>query len=226
MISSLCLKGRGKGRGSKGGGVLEVTTGFLKADTECQPCFWVMSYRNFCLLELALTGGLWKRTRLCNGHNELLLPEQIPWSMCLFVLHGISTERLIQRPLSEPASPTQMGTVFIRSRTARHIESNVLLNAGGTSVGFSGSVVCASAGAGSCLCEAQALLFCLFTLHDSTGPVVASSEAQRRGSLWIKSTTMSVCQDVLNIKIGKYYLGVLLFESALSECFYMWMLFL
>lgn len=185
-----------------------------------------MRYSNFCLLGLALAGELWKRARLCNDHTEHLLPyicqSKCPWSMCLFVLHGISTERLIQSFLSEPASPTQMGTMFIWSRTARHIESNVLLNAGGTSVGL----ILFHQQCCLCFCRCRllslwgtALLFGLFTLHAAMGPVGASSEAQGRGILWIRPTTMSVCQDVLNIKIGKYYLGVPLFERALSGCF-------
>jgi hypothetical protein len=142
--------------------------------------------------------------------------------MCLSVLHGINTERLIKGPLSEPASPTQMGTMFIRSRLARHIKSNVLLNSGSTSVGL----ILFHQQCCLCFCRCRlmslwgtVLLFGLFTLHDSTGSVGASGKAQRRGILGIRPTTMSVCQDVLNTKIVKHYLGVPLFERALSECF-------
>lgn len=113
--------------------------------------------------------------------------------------------------------------MFIASRTAGHIESNILLEAEGTSVGpilfRCRSVAGASAGAGSHLRAARALWLCLFTLHDSTGPDGASRETQRRDALRIRSTTVSACQDVLNIKIGKYYPGVPLFERPLSECF-------
>lgn len=179
-----------------------------------------------------LTGGLWQRARLCNGHTELLLPyicqSKCPWSSVCF-LSMVSTVRLIHCPPSEPASPTQMGIMFIRSRPARHIESNVLLNAGSTSVGL--ILLHQQCCLRFCRCSLMSLwgtvlLFGLFTLHDSTGSVDTSGEAQRRGILWIRPTTMSVCKDILNIKIVKHYLGVPLFERALSECLLMWMLFL
>lgn len=129
----------------------------------------------------------------------------------------------IQSHSLQPASLTQKGIMFLASRTARHIENNILLEAQGTSVGpiffHCRSVAGAFAGAGSHLCAAHALWLCLFPLHDSMGPDGASSEAQRRGALRIRSTTVSACQDVLNIKTGKYYPGVLLFERPLSECF-------
>lgn len=110
------------------------------------------------------------------GHTELLSPyvcqSKSPWSMCLFVLRGTSTGGRIQSHSSQPASLTQKGIMFIASGTAGHIESNILLEAEGTSVGpilfHCRSVAGASAGAGSHLRAAWARWLCLFTLHDST----------------------------------------------------------
>lgn len=63
--------------------------------------------------------------------------------------------------------------------------------------------------------------FCLITVHDSIGHVDISGKPREETVTGSSLMTISVCQDVLNVKTGKYYPVVLLLEGPLCDCFKM-----
>lgn len=132
--------------------------------------------------------------------------------------------------LSRPAYPTQKGIIFLRNNTSRHIGYNFLLKSGRRFLWIWFDFLIRGCYLRFCRCRltslwGEALLFTcsLFvTLRGMLMHLVKPREEAFAGS---SPTTISVCQDVLNVKTGKYYPVVLLLEGPLPDCFKMWILF-